>query len=75
MAPHIPDMREALAAALGTPVSRVSIKAKTTEGMGFTGRGEGIASHAIALLQPADAVLSRVDLKEQICRSPSQPKE
>ena len=75
MAPHIPDMREALAAALGTPVSRVSIKAKTTEGMGFTGRGEGIASHAIALLEPADAVLSRVDLKEQICGSPSQPKE
>jgi 2-C-methyl-D-erythritol 4-phosphate cytidylyltransferase/2-C-methyl-D-erythritol 2,4-cyclodiphosphate synthase len=75
IAPHIADMRRALAGALATPVARVSIKAKTTEGMGFTGRREGIASQAIAVLEPVDAVRSRAELKEQICRSPSQPKE
>lgn len=50
MAPHIPDMRENLASALRIPLSAVNIKATTEEGLGFTGRGEGIASQAVCLL-------------------------
>jgi 2-C-methyl-D-erythritol 2,4-cyclodiphosphate synthase len=50
MAPHIPAMRENMAAALRIPVSKLNIKATTEEGLGFTGRGEGIASQAICLL-------------------------
>ncbi len=49
--PHVPAMRRALAEAMGVPTERVSIKGKTTEGMGFTGRGEGIACHAVATLR------------------------
>jgi len=51
LAAHIGAMRETLAADLGIPVERVNVKATTTEGMGFTGRAEGIASHAVALLE------------------------
>ena len=50
MAPHIQAMQEILAADMGIEQSAVSIKATTTEGMGFTGRGEGIAVHAIVLI-------------------------
>ena len=51
MAPHAAAMRENIRADLGVPSARVNIKATTTERMGFTGRGEGIAVFAIALLQ------------------------
>ncbi len=50
VAPHIVAMRRALARAMETDVERVSVKGKTTEGMGFEGRGEGISAHAVVLL-------------------------
>ena len=50
LAPHIPAMKESLAAALNLPQDRVSIKAKTNEGMGFVGRLEGIEARAAVLL-------------------------
>lgn len=50
LAPYIPQMREKIASALGVPAERVSIKATTSEGMGFEGRGEGISAQAAALL-------------------------
>jgi len=51
LAAHIPEMRERLGQDLGIPAERVNIKATTTEGMGFTGRAEGIAAYAVALLE------------------------
>ena len=52
LAPHLPAMREILADDLETRLGNVSLKATTTENMGFTGRGEGIASLAVVLLSP-----------------------
>ena len=52
LAPHIPAMRDILAQDLGTEVNNISLKATTTEQMGFTGRGEGIATMAVVLLIP-----------------------
>jgi len=50
MAPHIPAMRANIAADLGVDPECVNIKAKTTEKLGFVGRGEGIAAEAVVLL-------------------------
>ena len=50
LSPHIAAMRDHLAADLDAASSDVNVKATTTEGMGFTGRAEGIACHAICLL-------------------------
>jgi 2-C-methyl-D-erythritol 2,4-cyclodiphosphate synthase len=51
LVPYIDQMRAAVAAAIGIPVDRVSIKGKTNEGVGGLGRGEAIAVHAIALVR------------------------
>ena len=51
MAPHIESMRQNLAGDMGLSVDCLNIKATTTEGMGFTGRAEGIACHAVVLLK------------------------
>ena len=51
LAPHIPQMRRNLADAMGISSDCVNVKATTEEGLGFTGAGEGIAAHAVCLLE------------------------
>ena len=50
IAPHIPTMRQTIADTLGIDISQVSVKATTTEHLGFEGREEGISAHAVVLL-------------------------
>ena len=52
LAPHIEQMRKNLAACLRLELQQVSVKAKTSEGMGYTGDGSGIAAYAVACIEP-----------------------
>ena len=54
IAPHIPAMKENIATALGIAADAVGIKATTNEAMGFVGRGEGMAAHAVASVELPD---------------------
>lgn len=54
LAPHVETMRARLAADLQVDEGQVNVKATTTEGMGFVGRAEGIAAHAVVLLTQID---------------------
>ena len=56
IAPHIKNMRSNIAKALGIDPSCVSVKATTEEGLGFTGTGEGIAAHAVCLIESIQQV-------------------
>ena len=51
LAPHIPKMREVIAAAVNAPLDCVNVKATTEEGLGFTGEGLGIAAHAVVFIE------------------------
>ena len=51
LAPHIPAMRQCIADAAGVDVDAVSVKATTEEKLGFTGASEGVAAHAVVLLE------------------------
>ena len=53
LSPYIPEMRERIARTLSLSVDDVNIKATTEEKLGFTGSGEGIAAHAVCLIQKA----------------------
>lgn len=53
LAPHIPKMRQNLARHLGILQEQVNVKATTEEGLGFTGAGQGMAAHAVCLLEQA----------------------
>ena len=53
LAPHIVQMRENLADAIGCTADRISVKATTEEGLGFTGAKQGIAAHCVCLLERA----------------------
>ena len=51
MNPHIPEMKECMAKVIGCDVDDISIKATTTEKLGFTGREEGISAYAVVLIE------------------------
>jgi 2-C-methyl-D-erythritol 2,4-cyclodiphosphate synthase len=51
LSPHVAEMRSRLAAALGIAADAVSVKAKTSEGMGYTGDGTGVAAYAVASMR------------------------
>ena len=55
LAPFMDGIRQSLAGALATDVDRVSVKAKTNEGVDAVGRGEAIAAHAVVVLAPGPA--------------------
>jgi 2-C-methyl-D-erythritol 2,4-cyclodiphosphate synthase len=52
IAPHVDAIRQVLAGELGCTVDRIGVKGTTTERLGFAGRGEGLAAHAVVLLEP-----------------------
>lgn len=54
LAPYLEEMKKNLAAVFSCPLSSLNIKATTEEGLGFTGSGEGMAAHAVCLLQAAE---------------------
>lgn len=66
MRPHIDQMRENIAAALGIETGQVNVKATTEEGLGFTGTGEGISSQAICMLTSPRELYSE-DVTEVKC--------
>lgn len=51
LSPHIENMRKNISDTVGIPLDRVSVKATTEEGMGFTGRLEGISAHSVCLIE------------------------
>jgi 2-C-methyl-D-erythritol 2,4-cyclodiphosphate synthase len=56
LAPYIPQMRQTIAEIIGSPVERISVKATTTEKLGFAGREEGIAAHAVVLIEEIETI-------------------
>ena len=54
LAPHIDQMRDNLARHMNVTAEQVNVKATTEEGLGFTGLGQGMAAHAVALLEPSE---------------------
>ena len=67
MLPHIPQMRQNIAEALGIGLDQINVKATTEEGLGFTGTGEGISSQAICLLQSLKDVIADYRMTEKSC--------
>lgn len=57
--PWLDKMAEALAGILGVPTGRVNVKVTSSDGLGFSGRGEGMAAFAVALLEPASGGAAR----------------
>ncbi len=51
LSPYFPQMKERIASIIGIVPARINLKAKTTEGLGYTGRGEGMAAYAVVLLR------------------------
>lgn len=57
LSPYIPSMRKNIAAVLGIEEARINLKATTEEGLGFTGTGQGMAAHAVALLEQNKSIV------------------
>lgn len=57
LSPYIPSMRKNIASVLGIEEARINLKATTEEGLGFTGTGQGMAAHAVALLEQNKSIV------------------